>query len=109
MIITWNVVGYSNDENNFPHKLLLTNTQVPRLRRNFENNSSVNIKLSKTQLHKIGQSGEFLGGLLLRLLLKNGLPLIGNALISLAKSVLMPLRLQQLHHPQMKLFIKTCL
>ena len=23
-----NVVGYSNDENNFPHKLLLSNTQV---------------------------------------------------------------------------------
>ena len=89
--------------------MLLTNTQAPRLCRNFENNSSVNIKLSKTQFHKIEQSGGFLGGLLLRLLLKNGFPLIGNALISLAKSVLMPLRLQQQHHPQMQLFIKTCL
>ena len=27
-----NVVGDSNDKNNFPHKLLLTNTQVSRLR-----------------------------------------------------------------------------
>ena len=51
-----NVVGDSNDENNFPHKLLLTNTQVPKLRKVFANNSSTNIKLSKIQLHKIGQS-----------------------------------------------------
>ena len=26
-----NIVGYSNDENNFLHKLLLTNTQVSKL------------------------------------------------------------------------------
>ena len=30
-----NVVGDSNDQNNFPHKLLLTNTQVSRIRKNF--------------------------------------------------------------------------
>ena len=54
-----NVVGDSNDENNFPHKLLLTNTQVSRLCKAFANNSSANIDLSKTQLHKIGQSGGF--------------------------------------------------
>ena len=35
-----NVVGDYNDENNFPHKLLLTDTQVSRLRKAFENNSS---------------------------------------------------------------------
>ena len=35
----------SIDENNFPHKLLLTNTQVSRLRKAFANNSSANIKL----------------------------------------------------------------
>ena len=46
------VVGDSNDENNFPHKLLLINTQVSKLRKVFANNSSANIKLSKTQLHK---------------------------------------------------------
>ena len=30
------VVGDSNDENNFPHKLLLPNTQVSKLRKVFE-------------------------------------------------------------------------
>ena len=82
--ISSNVAGDSNDENNFPHKLLLTNTQV---RKAFPNNSSANIKLSKTHLHKIGQSGGFLGRLL-GALLKTGLHLIGNALKPLAKSVL---------------------
>ena len=47
-----NAIGDSNDENNFPHKLL-TNTQVSKLQKAFANNSSANIKLSKTQLHKI--------------------------------------------------------
>ena len=51
-----NVVGDSSDENNFPHKFLLTNTQVSRLCKYFGNNSSANINLSITQLHKIGQS-----------------------------------------------------
>ena len=62
--ISLNVVGDSNEENNFPHKLLLTNTQVSKVRKAFANNSSANVKLSKTQLHKIGQSGGFLGSLL---------------------------------------------
>ena len=52
--ISSNVVGDSNDENNFPHKLLLSNTQVSRLRKAFANGSSANIKLSKTQSHKMG-------------------------------------------------------
>ena len=43
-----NVVDDSNDENNFPHKLLLTNTQVSKLHEALANNSSANIKLSKT-------------------------------------------------------------
>ena len=42
-----NVAGDSNDENNFPHKLLLTNTQVPRLHKAFANNSLANVKLLK--------------------------------------------------------------
>ena len=50
--VTFENVGDSNDENNFPHKLLLTNTQVSRLRKAFANNSSANIKLLKTQLNK---------------------------------------------------------
>ena len=35
-----NVVGDSNDENNFLHKLLLTNAQVSKLRNAFVNDSS---------------------------------------------------------------------
>ena len=34
-----NIVRDSNDENNFPHKLLLTNTQVPKLHKAFANGS----------------------------------------------------------------------
>ena len=52
-----NVTGDSNDENNLLHKLLLTDTQVSRLGKAFTNYSSANIKLSKTQLQNIGQSG----------------------------------------------------
>ena len=87
-----NVVGDSNDENNFPHKLLLTKTQVSRLRKAFANNYSANIKLSKTQLHRIGKSGGFLERLL-RPLLKTGLPLIANVLKTLAKIISIPLGL----------------
>ena len=37
-----------NNENNFPHQLLLTNRQVPSLRKSFTSNSSADIKLSNT-------------------------------------------------------------
>ena len=40
------VVDDSNDENNFPHKLLLTNTQVSKLLKALANGSSANVKLS---------------------------------------------------------------
>ena len=90
--ISSNVVGDSNDENIFQYRLLLTNTQVSKSCKASANGSSANIKLSKTQLHKIGQSGEFLGRLL-GPLLKTALPLIGNVLKPLAKSVLIPLGL----------------
>ena len=43
-------------------------------------------------MHKIGQSGEFLDKLL-GALIKTGLPLIGNVLEPLAKSILVPLGL----------------
>ena len=43
-----NIVGDSNDENNFPHKLLLTNKQVSKLCKAFANYSLADIKLSKT-------------------------------------------------------------
>ena len=85
--ISSNIIGDSNDESNFPHKLLLTNTQITKLCKAFANIFSANIKLAKTQLHKIGQSRGFLCRLL-RPLLKNGLPLIVNVLKPLPKSVL---------------------
>ena len=85
-----NVVGDSNDQNNFRHKLLLTNTQVSKPRKAFSNDSSVNIKLSKPQLNIIVQSGRFLGRLL-EPLLKAGLSLMKNVFKTLAKSVLIPL------------------
>ena len=90
--ILLNVVDDCSDETNFPYKLLLTNTLVSKLRKAFANNSSVNIKLPKTKLHKTGQSGDVLGRLL-GLLLKTGLPLMKNVLKPLAKSVLIPLGL----------------
>ena len=68
------IVGDSNNENNFKHKLLLTNTQVSKLCKTFVNNSSANSELSNTQLDKVGQSGGLLGRLLGPLCL---LPLIG--------------------------------
>ena len=43
------MIGDSNDENNFQYKLLLSDRQVSKLRKAFPNNSSANIKLSKTQ------------------------------------------------------------
>ena len=52
-----NVVGDSNDENNFPYKLLLTNTQVSKILKAFANGLSAKIKLSKTELQKILKSG----------------------------------------------------
>ena len=72
-----NIIGDSNDENIFPHKLLLTNTQVLSLRKAFANKSSASIMLWKIELHKTGQSRGFLGRLL-GPLLKTGWPLIGN-------------------------------
>ena len=73
----------SNVVGNFLHKLLLINTK------DFTNNSAANIKLSKTQLRRIG--GFF--SRLLGPLLKSGLPLMKNGLKPLAKGVLKQLGL----------------
>ena len=86
------MIGDSNDEDNFPHELLLTDKQVASIHKAFANNSSVDIKFSKTQLSKMIQSGGFLGKLL-GPLLKTGLPLIKSVINPLAKSVLIPLGL----------------
>ena len=65
-------VADSNFDNHLRHKLLLSKTQVLRLRKALANGSSANMKLSKTQLDKIGQSGAFLGWFL-GSILKTGL------------------------------------
>ena len=85
-----NMIG--NDETNFPHKLLLTNRQVANLCKAFANYLSLGIKLSKSPIPKMIQSGRFLGRLL-GPLLKTGLRLIKNVVKPLAKSILIPLEL----------------
>ena len=90
--ISSNMVGNSNYNTNFPNEFLLTNRQVANIRKAFAKNASTDIKLSKTQLSKMIQSGGFLGRHL-GPLLKTGLPLIKNVIKALAKSVLIPLGL----------------
>ena len=74
------------DGNDLPHELLLTTRQKTKLRNDFNNNASVDIKLSKTQIAKIIQSGGFLGSLLSKL----AGPLM-KIVVPLAKNVLAPL------------------
>ena len=81
-----------DNETNFPDKLLLTDRQVTNLRKAFANHLSTDIKLSKTQLSKMIESGGFLSRLL-GPLLKTGLLLIKNVIKSLAKSVVISLKL----------------
>ena len=73
-----NMIGHSDDETNFPHKLLLTNKQI--FVKLFSNHTLTDIKLLKAQLTKM-QKGGFLR--FLAPLLKPGLPLL--------KSVIKPL------------------
>ena len=87
-----NMIGDSNDKTYFPHELLLTNRQVANLHKAFGNYLSTDIKLSKTQLSKMIESGGFLGKLL-GPLLNTGLSLIKNVTKPLAKSVLISLGL----------------
>ena len=72
--------------NDLPNELLLTTRQKAKLGDAFNNNMSSDLKLSRAQISKIIQSGEFLGSLLSKL----AGPLMEVA-ISLAKNVLAPL------------------
>ena len=72
--------------NDLPHELLLTTRQKTKLRNAFNNNMSTDLKLSKTQISKIIQSGGFLGSLLSKL----AGPLT-KVVIPLAKNVIPPL------------------
>ena len=90
--ISSNMVSNSNDNTNFPHELLLTNRQVADIRKAFANHSSIDIKLSKTQLSKMIQSGGFLGNLLDKLagpLMKVAMPLAKNVLAPLGLTAAM--------------------
>ena len=86
LTLSSNMIGNSNYSTNFTHELLLTNRQVANL------HTLTDIKLSKTQLSEMIQSGGFLGRLL-GPLLRTGLPLMKSVIKSLAKSVLVPLGL----------------
>ena len=86
------MVSNSNDNTNFPHELLLTNRQDANIRKAFANHSSFDIKLSKTQLSKMIQSGGCLGNLLGKLagpLMKVAMPLAKNVLAPLGLSAAM--------------------
>ena len=88
--LSYNMIG--DNEINFSRKSLITNRQVSNRCKAFSNHLSADIKLSKTQLSKMIQSGGFFGRLL-GPLLKTGLQLIKNVIKPLAKSVLIALRL----------------
>ena len=86
------MVSNSNDNTNFPHELLLTSRQVANIRKAFAKNTSIDIKLSKTLLSKMLQSGGFLGNLLGKLagpLMKIAMPLAKNVLAPLGISAAM--------------------
>ena len=72
---------------NLPHELLLlTIRQTTKLRNAIENNILTDIKLSKTQISKIIQSGGFLVSLLSKIagaLMKVAVPLAKNILVLL--------------------------
>ena len=84
------MIADSNSKTNFPHNLSLTDRQIPKVCKAFINNSSANIKLSKTQLPKIVQSVGIPENNL-GLLIKTGLFL--KVVLQTAESVLIPLKL----------------
>ena len=93
MRLSSNMIANSDDKITFPHELLLTNSQAANLCKALTNNSSyLDIKLSKTQLSKIIQSGGFLGRIL-GPLLKTGQTWMKNVIKPISKSVLIPLDL----------------
>ena len=83
--------NFNKDER--PDELLLTARQNTKLRNAVNNNSAADIKLSKTQIKKIIQSGGFLGKLLSKLagpLMKVAMPSAKNVLAPLGLTAAMP-------------------
>ena len=84
------VKNFNKDE--LPHELLLTTRQNTKLRNAIDNNLATDIKLSKSQIKKLVQSGGFLGKLLSKLagpLMKVAMPLAKNVLAPLGLTAAM--------------------
>ena len=64
LTLTSNMIGNSDNDTSFSHKSLLTNKKPTNLCKPFANYLLADVKLSKTQLSKIIQSGRFFGSLL---------------------------------------------
>ena len=84
------IKNFNKDE--FPHELLLTTRQNTKLLNAINNNLATDIKLSKSQINKLMQSGGFLDKLLSKLvgpLMKVALPLAKNLLAPLGLTAAM--------------------
>ena len=82
--------NFSKDE--VPYELLLTTRQNTKLRNDLNNNSAIDIKLSKAQIKKLIKSGGFLCKLLSKLagpLMKVAMPLAKNVLALLGLTAAM--------------------
>ena len=82
-----NLIGNSNDETNFPHKLLLTNTQFSKVCKALANGSSAHIKFSKNQLSKTLQSGGFISPHDLFIALIEGLYSLSKSIAKESKNI----------------------
>ena len=87
------ILGIKNfNKDELPHELLLTTRQNTKLRNAINNNSAIDIKLSKAQIKKLIQSAGFLGKLLSKLvgpLMRVALPLAKNVLAPLGLTAAM--------------------
>ena len=87
-------IGIKNlNKEDLPHELLLTTRQSTKLRNAINNNMVTDLKLSKTQIKKLIQSGGFLCKLLSKLagpLMKVAMPLAKNVLAPLGLTAAMP-------------------
>ena len=86
-------IGIKNfNKHELPHELLLTTRQNTKLHNAINNNLKTDIKLSRTQIKKLIQSGGFLGKLLSKLagpLMKVAMPLAKNVLAPLGLTTAM--------------------
>ena len=100
------------NKEDLPHESLLTTRQNTKLRNAINNNLATDIKLSKAQIKKLIQSGEFLGKLLSKLvdpLMKLAMPLAKNVLAPLGLTAAMSAIdggiQKKIHGPGVKLII----